>query len=161
MPSGLSRGVSAAFRDSQGSIFGKSAAKRSSPTESVGAMGLLVDVFFDSWSFADPQNDVFIWEGSEYRSFGQHQSSRSFFDVSDPPEGVFALPEGGGRGFFDVLGAPWALRRAKGVRRGGPVAVCAASVASTLDFKRAFERPREPFGRCWGTFETLKGPLGS
>ena len=84
-----------------------------------------------------------------------------FFDVFAPPEGVFAPPEGGGRGFFDVLGAPWALRRVRGVRRGGPVAVCATSTASTLDLKEAFGRPREPFGRFWGAFESLKGRLGS
>ena len=43
----------------------------------------------------------------------------------------------------------------------GLVAGEAASAASTLEFKRAFGRPREPFGRFWGAIETLKGRLGS
>ena len=160
MPSGLSRGVSAAFWEALGAIFGKRAAKRSSPTESVGAMDLLVDMFSICGRSRTLKTTYSHGISGKYRSFGQHRPPPSFFDVFAPPEGVFALPKGGGRGCFDVLGAPWAIRRAKGVRREGPVTVCATSVASTLDFKGAFGRPREPFGRFWGAFGTRMGRLG-
>ena len=73
------------------------------------------------------------------------------------PESVFALPEGGWRSFFDVLGAPWVLRRARGPRRGGSVAALASLAAEAT--RRLYGR--RGFFVGLGAFGTLKGRLGS
>ena len=61
-PSGPLGEVLVPLREALGTIFGKSAVKRSSPTAGFSAMRFLIElssILIDFWPFVDPENIVF------------------------------------------------------------------------------------------------------